>query len=329
MPQFQFLSRTIRAGLAALLAAGACAAAQAAGYPDKPVHLIVPFGPGSVTDQLARITADKLGKALGQTVIVENKAGAGGNIGAGYVAGAPADGYTLLLGPASTNAINPSLYHDLKFDPMKDFAPITNVASVTNVLVVPAAVPVHTVRELIDQLKQHSGAYSYASGGAGGSQHLSAELFKTMSGTQMLHVPYKGGGAALADLLSNRVQVMFCNLPVCLPHIKAGRLTALGVSSARRSELLPQVPTIAESGLPGYEVDGWFGLFAPAGTPDPIVARLNAEMTRILDTAEVRQLLLAQGATAEPGTQQEFARFVQSEHDKWARVIKQAGITLE
>lgn len=318
----------IRAGIAALAVVGGSAAAQAGSYPDKPVRLIVPFGPGSVTDQLARITADKLGKTLGQTVIVENKAGAGGNIGAGYVASAPADGYTLLLGPASTNAVNPSLYHDLKYDPMKDFVPISNVASVTNVLVVPAEVPVHTVQELIAQLKQSS-AYSYASGGAGGTQHLAAELFKSMSGTQMLHVPYKGGGAALADLLSNRVQVMFCNLPVCLPHIKAGKLTALGVSSARRSELLPQVPTIAESGLPGYEVDGWFGLFAPTGTPDEIVAQLNAEMTKMLNTPEVRQLILAQGATAEPGSQQDFARFVQGEHDKWARVIKQAGITLE
>jgi len=318
----------VRAGVAALAVMGVGATAHAGSYPDKPLRLIVPFGPGSVTDQLARITADKLGKALGQTVVVENKAGAGGNIGAGYVADAPADGYTLLLGPASTNAVNPSLYHNLKYDPMKDFVPISNVASVTNVLVVPAEVPVRTAQELIDQLKQGA-TYSYASGGAGGTQHLAAELFKSMSGTEMLHVPYKGGGAALADLLSNRVQVMFCNLPVCLPHIKAGKLKALGVSSASRSEQLPEVPTIAESGLPGYEVEGWFGLFAPTGTPDEVVARLNAEMTKMLNTPEVRELILAQGATAEPGSQQDFARFVQGEHDKWARVIKQAGITLE
>jgi len=315
---------------AGLAAAAFCTAtaAHAAGYPDKPIRLVVPFDAGSVTDLLARITATELGAALGQSVVVENRSGAGGNIGAGYVAQAPADGYTLLLGPASTNAINPSLYSNLRFDPMKDFTPITNVASVTNVLVVHPDVPARSVQELIALLgKSHQ--YAYASGGAGGSQHLAGEMFKTMSKTDVLHVPYKGGGAALSDLLSNRVQMMFCNLPVCLPHIKSGKLIALGVTSKKRSELLPEVPTVAESGLPDYEVDGWFGLFAPAGTPAEVIERLNGEMQKILSTPKVREQLLAQGATADPRSAEDFARFVQAEHDKWAEVIRAAKITVE
>ncbi|MGB3290114.1 MAG: tripartite tricarboxylate transporter substrate binding protein [Burkholderiaceae bacterium] len=318
---------------AAALAAAACtlvpmaAQAQAAAYPTKPINLIVPFGPGSVTDLLGRIVAKALGDSLGQSVIVQNKAGAGGNIGAADVAAAPADGYTLLLGPTSTNAVNSSLYTNLKYDPLRDFAPITDVATVANVLVVNPDVPAKSVKELIALLP--SKEYSYASTGNGGSMHLSGELFKSITKTSILHVPYKGGGAALADLLPGRVQVMFCNLPLCLPHIQSGKLRALAVTSSKRSSLLPDVPTMAEAGLPDYEVNGWFGLFAPAKVDPAIVQKLNAEMKKILDKPEIKQQLLAQGAVPDWSTSEQFTRFVKAEHDKWAKVIKEAGIRLE
>ena len=264
-----FMQKHRRAALAAgltmagilTMAATPPAHAADAQYPNKPIRLIVPFGPGSATDQLARVVATGLSERLGAAIVVENKAGAGGNIGAGYVAESAPDGYTLLMGAASTNAINPSLYPNLKFDAMKAFVPVANVASVTNVLVVSPQVKARDVKGLIEELKANN--YSYASSGAGGSQHLSAELFKSLSRTDMVHIPYKGGAEPLPDLMSNRVQVMFCNLPVCLPHIQAGKLVALGVTSAQRSPLLPNVPTIAEAGLPGYSVEGWFALFAP------------------------------------------------------------------
>lgn len=314
------------AALAGLPLAGHAAGAAAA-YPDKPVRLIVPFGPGSVTDQLARLMANKLSERLGQSFIVENKPGAGGNIGAGYVAKAPADGYVLLMGAASTNAINPSLYHSLNFDPLKDFVPVANVASVANVLVINPQVKARSVPALIAEIKASS--FSFASGGAGGSQHLSAELFESMSGTRMVHIPYKGGSEPLPDLMSNRVQLMFCNLPVCLPHIKSGKLVALGVTSARRSPLLPEVPTIAEAGLPGYSVDGWFALFAPARVPAGIVARLHDETEQILGTPAIAEEIRRLGAEPTLSTQPAFAEFVRSEADKWAKVVHDAHIKLD
>ena len=317
----------LAAGLMLTLAATPAVRAQAPAYPTKPIRLIVPFGPGSVPDQLARIVASGLAERLGQSVVVENKAGAGGNIGAGYVAESAPDGYTLLMGAASTNAINPSLYTNLKFDPMKDFVPVANVASVTNVLVVNPQVKARSVTALIAELKENN--YSYASGGAGGSQHLSAELFKSLSKTEMVHIPYKGGSEPLPDLMSNRVQLMFCNLPVCLPHIQAGKLVALGVTSTQRSPLLPDVPTIAEAGLPGYSVDGWFALFAPAKVPAAIVARLHDETAKLLAAPATAEQIRRLGAEPNGGSQQEFARFVQAEHDKWAKVIKDANIRLE
>jgi tripartite-type tricarboxylate transporter receptor subunit TctC len=320
------LRRALGLASAGLFALSAATAAHAA-YPDKPLRLIVPFGAGSVTDQLARILANNLSVSLGQTVVVENKAGAGGNIGASYVAASEADGYTLLMGAASTNAINPSLYKNLKFDPMKDFVAVANVASVNNVLVVNPEVKARTVPALIEELKTSS--FSYASGGAGGSQHLSAELFKSLSRTQMVHIPYKGGSEPLPDLMSNRVQLMFCNLPVCLPHIQSGKLIALGVTSTKRSPLLPQVPTIAEAGLPGYSVDGWFGLFAPARIPADVLKRLHDETEKMLLDPGVAQKIRQQGAEPNPGTQQDFARFVSDEHDKWAKVIHDANIQIE
>ncbi|MES2186283.1 MAG: tripartite tricarboxylate transporter substrate binding protein [Pseudomonadota bacterium] len=319
------LRRAASALLLALPLLGLVTAAHAE-YPDKPVRVIVPFGPGSVTDQLARILANHLSERLGQPFVVENKPGAGGNIGAGFVATGPADGYTLLMGAAST-VINASLYTNLTFSPLKDLVPIANVGSVANVLVVNPEVKARSVPALVAELKAHS--FSYASGGAGGSQHLSAELFKAMSKTDMVHVPYKGGSEPLPDLMGNRVQLMFCNLPVCLPHIKSGRLVALGVTSAKRSSLLPEVPTIAESGLPAYAVDGWFALFGPARLPAAVVARLHAETQAILNTPAVAAQIRGLGAEPSPGTQPAFAKFVQDENAKWAKVIHDAHIRIE
>jgi tripartite-type tricarboxylate transporter receptor subunit TctC len=324
-PIFRLAAAALVAAAMAILPS--VAKAQAASYPAKPINLIVPFGPGSVTDLLARIVAKGLGDSLGQSVIVQNKAGAGGNIGAAEVAAAPADGYTLLLGPTSTNAVNSSLYKNLKYQPLRDFVAITDVATVANVLVVSPEVPAKNVKELIALLPTKE--YSYASTGNGGSMHLSGELFKSITKTPMLHVPYKGGGAALADLLPGRVQVMFCNLPLCLPHIQSGKLNALAITSSKRSALLPDVPTMAEAGLPDYEVNGWFGLFAPAKVDPAIVQKLNDEMKKILDKPEIKQQLSAQGAEPDWSTSEQFTKFVTAEHDKWAKVIKEAGISIE
>ena len=310
---------------AALLTLALPAAAQP--YPTKPVQLVVPFAAGSVTDLLARLMAQRLGDALGQPFVVDNKAGADGNIGAAFAAAAAPDGYTLLMGPASTNAINPSLHKNLKFNPLKDFAPITNVAAVPNVLVVGPQVAAKSVKDFIAAAGKEK--LSFASSGAGGSMHLSGELFKVMTKTDLLHVAYKGGSAPVTDVIGGRVTAMFCNLPLCLPHIRAGKLTALAVTSGRRSPLLPEVPTMAEAGVAGYDVVGWFGLFAPAAVPKPIIAKLNAEAVRILSDPKVKESLLAQGAEPVGDTPEAFTQFVQREHDRWAKVIRDTGITLE
>lgn len=309
-----------------LISTPAAAQSQTA-YPNRPVTMIVPFGAGSTTDILARIVANSLSTRLGQSVIVQNKPGAGGNIGAAIAARAAPDGYTVLVGPTSTNAVNPSLFKDLSFDPLKDFRPVTNIAKSANVLVVHPDVPAKTVSELIELVRKQE--LTYASTGNGGSMHLSGELFKTMTGGQMLHVPYKGGGDALNDLLPGRVKMMFCNVPLCLPHITSGKLRALAVTTAKRSALLPEVPTIAESGLADYDVSGWFGLFVPSGTDEAIVQRLNTEVLAILDTPDVQQQLMKLGAEPDGASSQAFATFVQSEFEKWADLIKKAGITLE
>jgi tripartite-type tricarboxylate transporter receptor subunit TctC len=309
----------------ALLAFANPASAQT--YPAKPVQMVVPFAAGSVTDLLARIVAQRLAEALGQPFVVDNKAGADGNIGAGYAAAAAPDGYTLLMGAASTNAINPSLHKNLKFNPLRDFAAITNVAAVPNVLVVGPQVSARNVKEFIQAAGKDK--LSFASSGAGGSMHLSGELFKVMTKTDMLHIAYKGGSAPVTDVIGGRVSAMFCNLPLCLPHIRAGKLAALAVTSSRRSPLLPDVPTMAEAGVAGYDVVGWFGLFAPAAVPRPIIVKLNAEVVRILSDPKVKESLLAQGAEPVGDTPEAFTQFVQREHDRWAKVIRDTGITLE
>lgn len=316
------------AALCLVGSAGTAFAQAPVSYPGKPIQIVVPFGAGSVTDILARIVAQRLGEALGQSIVVDNKAGADGNIGAAFAAAAPADGYTLLMGAASTNAINPSLHKNLRYDPLRDFAPITNVATVPNVLVVGPQIPARSVKEFIEAARTQK--LTFASSGAGGSMHLSGELFKISTRTpDLLHIPYKGGSAPVTDVMGGRVSAMFCNLPLCLQHIRSGKLIALGVTSPRRSPLLPQVPTIAEAGVPGFAVEGWFGLFAPAAVPKPIIQRLNAEVVKILSDSKVKEQLLAQGAEPAPSSSEEFSAFVQSEHDRWARIIQSANITLQ
>jgi tripartite-type tricarboxylate transporter receptor subunit TctC len=320
--------RTVVVALGCAMAAASSSAWSAdAEYPTHRITMVVPFTPGGTADILARIVASGLKDALGQPVIVENRAGADGNIGAADVAAAAADGYTLLVGPTSTNAINPSLHKGLTFDARRDFVAIANLGTVPNVLVVPPTIKARSVRELIAAAK--AGQLSFASGGVGGSQHLSGALFEHMAGVQMLHVPYKGGNAQMNDLLSGRVDLMFCNLPVCLPQIRAGKLVALGVTSAQRSALLPDVPTIAEAGVPDYNVEGWFGLFAPTGTPKAVVDRLNAEVVKLMNAPKTRELLLAQGAEPGRASADQFGAFVRQEQVRWAQVIRDAKISVE
>lgn len=311
-----------------LMAASLSPQAAEASYPAKPIQIIVPFGPGGVTDMLARIVANELTGRLNQSVVIENRTGAGGNIGATMAARAKPDGYTLLVGAASTNAINPSLFKDMKYDPLTDFAPITNLASVDNLLIAGSEIPEKTIKQLVERKGDHP--YRYASTGAGGTQHLSGELFNVLFGTHLVHVPYKGAGPALQDVIGGRVELFFCNLPACLPHVKDGRLRALGITSAERSPLLPETPTIAEAagGNSGYVVQGWFGLFAPAGVPEDILNQLNKTVVEILNDPKVKEKMLAQGAVPQPMSREAFTQFVKHEHDRWAEIIKKANITL-
>ena len=322
----------LRALAAAALAAALAvtpAFAQAPAYPTKPIRIVVPFPPGGATDILARAVAQHLTEVWGQSVIVDNRPGAGGNIGAELVAKATPDGYTLLMGTVGTHAINASLYSKMPYDHVKDFAPIILVAAVPNVLEVNPALPVNSVTELIAYAKANPGKLNFASSGNGTSIHLSGELFKVMAGVDMTHVPYKGSAPALQDLIAGQVQLMFDNLPPSLPQIKAGKLRALAVTSATRAPALPDVPTVAEAGLPGFEASSWFGVLAPAGTPPAIVAKLNAEIARWLATPEAKEKLLAQGANAAGGAPDDFARHIASETTKWAKVVKASGAKVD
>lgn len=304
------------------------AAVQAhAAYPDKPIRLVVPYTPGGVTDLLARAVAKSLSERVHQSVIIDNRAGAGGNIGAEMVARAPADGYTLLMGSAATQAINASLYKRLPYDHIKDFAPITLVAEVPNILVVNPSIPARNVSELIAYGKANPDRLSFGSSGTGGTIHLSGELFKSMAGVKMLHVPYKGSAPAVSDLLAGQINLMFDSSVA--PYVKSGKLRALAVTSAKRSPVLPDVPTMAEAGLPGYESTAWFGILAPAGTPPAIVDKLNKDLVAILRDAEMRKWMQSQGADAIGDTPSEFATYIKTETAKWARVVKEAGVSAD
>jgi len=313
----------------AMLLAGAALGAQAENYPSKPIKMIVPFSVGGTTDILARIIGQELTKAWGQQVIIDNRPGAGGNIGADLVAKSAPDGYTLVMGTVGTHAINASLYKKMPYDTVKDFAPITLVAAVPNVLVVHPAVPAKSVKELIEYAKANPGKLSFASSGNGTSVHLSGELFKAMAGVSMTHIPYKGSAPAIIDLMGGQVQLMFDNMPTALPHVKAGRLRALAVTSAKRSPAMPDLPTIAEAGVAGYEAESWFGVLAPAGTPSAIVTKLNGEIVRILGLPEIKERLLSQGAEPVGNSPEQFAAHITAEMAKWGNVVKASGAQVD
>ena len=303
-------------------------------WPVKPVRIVVPFAPGGTTDILARAVAPDLSRAFGQPFYVENRPGAGGNLGADIVAKSQPDGYTLLMGTVGTHGINKALYEKMPFDPVKDFAPITLVAGVPNVMIMNAekaqAMGINNVVDFIKYAKAHPGQLNMASSGNGTSIHLAGELFKSMSGIFMLHFPYRGSSPALLDMLGGTMDVMFDNLPSSMPHIKSGKLKALAVTSAQRSAVLPDVPTIEEAAhLKGYEASSWFGLLAPAGTPPDIISRIQQEIARALNSPAIKEKLLAQGAIPSGNTPAEFAAFIDSEIKKWAKVVKESGAKVD
>jgi tripartite-type tricarboxylate transporter receptor subunit TctC len=298
-------------------------------FPLKPIRMVVPFGAGSNSDILARTVAVRMTESWGQQVVVDNRPGAGGNIGTDLVAKAPPDGYTIVLGAASVLAINQSLYTQMPYDSNTAFAPITDMVKTTNVLIVTPSLPVKSVKELIAYGKANPGKLTYASAGAGGTIHLSAELFKSMTGVTMEHIAYKASPLAHLDMISGQVQVMFDAMPTALPQIKANRLRAIAVTTAKRSAQLPDLPTIAEAGVPGYEAAGWFGFAAPAKTPRDVVMKLNREIVRILTIPEVKEKLVAQGAEPVGDSPEEFARFIKSEAAKWGKVIKSLNLKIE
>lgn len=304
-------------------------AAQAQAFPTKAITIVVPFSAGGTTDILARVLGQFISKDLGQPVIIDNRAGAGGNIGTQLVARAAPDGYTILMGTVGTHAINQSLYPKLAFDPIKDFAPLTRVALVPNLLVANPAQPFKTVKELMAYAKANPGKVTFGSSGSGTSIHLSGELFKQMAGVDLQHVAYKGSAPAVNDLLGNHIAIMFDNMPSAISHVKAGKLRPLAVTTAQRSPALPDVPTIAEAGVPGYEATSWFGLLAPAKTPAPVVAKLNAAILKALADPDVKNKLLEQGAEPAGETPAQFAAFIASETVKWGKIVKQSGATAQ
>ncbi len=311
----------------AILAPHAAAAADA--YPAKPVRFVVAFPPGGGTDIIARSIAQKLAERIAQQVVVDNRPGAGGNIGTDMVAKSAPDGYTLLMGSAGPLAINASLFGKMPFDPIKDLAPVTLAASTPNVLVVHPALRAATLKELIALAKARPGEINFASSGHGTPAHLAGELFNLMAGIKMVHVPYKGAAPALADLLGGQVQIMFSTMPPALPHVRDGKLRALAVTSAKRSPAAPELPTVDETALPGFEANTWHGVVVPAGTPGAIVARLNREIVAILHLPDVVERFSSQGAEALGSTPEEFAAYIKSETLKWAKVVRDSGAKAE
>jgi tripartite-type tricarboxylate transporter receptor subunit TctC len=310
------------------LVIGAGAAAQSPPYPSKPIKIVVPFAVGGIADTFSRAIGQKLGETWGQPVVVENKAGAGGNIGADFVAKSPPDGYTLVMGNIGTHAVNQSLFKSMPFDALKDFVPIAHVLDAEGLLVVHPDVPARTVPELVALARSQPGKMSYASGGLGTTSHLAGELFKSVAKVDIVHVPYKGNSPAITDLVGGQTQMIFATMPTVLPMVKAGRLRAIAVIGPQRTPALPDTPTVAES-LPGFEVSNWIGLFAPAGTAPEIVARLNAEVQKIMHSPEIEKRLESEGAKFIPTTPQSFAAFQRAEADKWARAIREANIKVE
>jgi tripartite-type tricarboxylate transporter receptor subunit TctC len=321
--------QTMRRALLAALATFAAGAGWAQGsYPDKPIHITVTFTPGGAPDILARLIGEKLAAAWGQSVIVDNRPGAGGNTGSDYVAKAAPDGYNIVVGTVGTHSINGALYAKMPYDMVKDFAPITLLATTPNLLVVHNGVKASNLKDFI-ALGKKEGKMSFASSGSGTSIHVSGELFKSMTGIDMEHIPYKGRATAIPDLLGGRVTMMFDNMPSSLPLVKEGKLRALGVTSAKRSAAAPDIPTIAEQGLPGFDAVSWFALFAPAATPKPVVDKLQAEVSRALKSPDVAKKLAEIGLEPVGGTPEELAAYQRAEIVKWAKVVKDSGAKVE
>ena len=321
--------KAVFAPLLAAIALAAPAMADAQAYPSRPVKLVVPFPPGGSLDNTGRLIAQRLTDLWGQAVVVENKAGAGGNIGADFVAKSAADGYTILLGALSTHAVNPNLYKTMPYDAVKDFVPITLIAITPNVLVVNASSPVNNVKEFVAWTKANPGKQSFGSGSIGSGGHLAGELYKVDTGTDAVHIPFKGGAPATQALLAGETQFMFDNLANAMAQVKAGKLKALAVTTAQRSSLVPELPTMAEAGLPGFDISTWYGFFAPAGTPPAVIAKWNADVTKILTTPDVRAKIMADGAEPAPDTPEQFAQFIQRENVKYARIIKASGAKVD
>jgi tripartite-type tricarboxylate transporter receptor subunit TctC len=325
---FRRLCVTVAALLAASFAAVAVAQSTDA-YPSKPIRLVVPFPPGGPTDVIARAMGTALSSSWSVPVVVENRPGGNSFPATELVARGPADGYTLLFAFFGTLVVNPSLYAKLPYDPVKDFAPITTIATLPLMLVVPPNSPIHSINDLIALSKAKPDRFSFASGGTGQGGHLAGELFKNMAGISMTHVPYKGNALAVNDLLGGHVDLLFDGMSSSLVHVKSGRLRAIAVTTRKRASAMPELPTVDELGLPGFDVGSWFGVLAPAATPKPVVAKLNAEFVRIINTPELRSLLATQGLDPLPSTPEEFASFMQRESAKWGKVVREANIKPE
>jgi tripartite-type tricarboxylate transporter receptor subunit TctC len=323
----RFLAGALLASAVAL-APLAHAQGNAAAYPTKPIKLVVGFPPGGPVDTLARVLAKQLSESLGQAVVVDNRAGANGVIGTDVVVKSAPDGYTLLMG-ASTMPIQATMTRNLPYDTLRDLAPISGVASAPLLLVTNPSLPAKNVRELVDYMRAQAGAVSYASPSSGSANHLAAEMLKTMTGVQAVHVPYKGGAPAEVDVMGGRVAFMFDAIPSALPHVRAGRMRALAVSSEKRSSAAPEIPTIAESGFPGFDVTTWYGVFGPAGMSPDVVSRLSTEIGKALETSEMKERLATLGSEPMQGTPAQFGDFIRREIVKWAKVIKESGATAD
>ncbi|GAB2489329.1 tripartite tricarboxylate transporter substrate binding protein [Comamonas humi] len=326
-----FLSRLSRRqslqalAAAALVATGAAPALAADNFPSKPITIVVPFVAGGTTDILARVVGQAMSESLGQPVVIDNRAGAGGNIGGQFASRAPADGYTIFMGTVGTHAINEWLYAKMPFKPNQDFAPLTRVANVPNLLVAHPSQPFKTVKELIAYAKANPGKVNFGSPGNGSSPHLSGELFDSLAGVKMTHVPYKGSAPAITDLLGNQIAIMFDNMPSAIQHVRSGKLRPIAVTTPKRSPELPDVPTVAEAGVPGYAAMSWFGLFAPAKTPAAVQAKLHDAIVKALKNPAVAKKIQEQGGEVVAESPAEFAAFIKAENEKWKKVVKDSG----
>ena len=322
----QVLLRHTATACAALAALSTASYAQNTAYPTKPIRMVIANSAGGGLDITGRLTGPVLVSSMGQQVIYDNRGGAAGSIAAETVAKAPPDGYTMLMGSIGNIAVNPHVYKNLAYDPLKDLAPVVFAVSGSNVLVVHPTITAKTVQDLVALLRSKPGALTYGSSGSGNAGHLAAELFQSMTKTKMTHVPYKGGAPAMTALLGGETQLIFASPPTAQVQVKAGRVRALAVTTMRRSLVLPDLPTIAESGLPGYETDNWYGVMVPMKTPRAVVMRLNKEFTQALNTPDVKEALLKNGLEARPGTPEEFGKYIHAEYAKWGKLIREAGI---